>query len=85
MTIKQATAKEIAKHAEYIIPFMVIEECQLCHEKEELRAGVCWDCMPFAETDMKEVWEIANPAHRWPYVWSTGHAIARRLFRQQNG
>jgi len=85
VTIKEATRREIDKHAEYIIPLYVEQECQLCHTLTELRAGVCWDCMPLAETDMKEVWEIANPVHRWPYVWSVGHELIRLIFRQQNG
>jgi predicted amidophosphoribosyltransferase len=80
MTIKQAGDIEIARMAQYIIPPHIREDCNLCGAHTELRAGVCWACVDKAETDMQEVWEIRNPAHRWPYVWSAGHKVVHDTF-----
>lgn len=85
MTIKQAGQIEIAKHEEYVIPPYVEEKCNICHKMEELRAGLCFTCQSLGATDMKEVWEVSNPAHRWPYVWSTGWNIARAALRHMKG
>lgn len=55
--------------------------CHLCHRTTECRCGVCFDCKDLILTDRVEVWEIANPSHRWPYVYRLGMPNEIRLPR----
>ncbi len=68
MTLNQALEKEL-KRGMSVIASVKDAPCQVCGDLTELRAGVCWDCKEKIETDMIEVWEIADPQHRWPYVY----------------
>lgn len=85
MTIKEAGMIEVENHAEYVIPPYILETCQVCGNQQELRAGVCFACQYFCETDRRRVWLKDNPNRSWPYVWSTGWIIARSLLRHQKG
>ncbi len=68
MTLLQALSRELDRGMAVIA---VVENapCQVCDKTDELRAGTCFNCKDKIETDMIEVWEIANPLHRWPYVY----------------
>jgi hypothetical protein len=79
MTIREAGQIEIETMSVYIVPPFIAEECNVCHNNDELRAGVCYSCSFKCETDMKEVWERDNVFHRWPYVWSAGHSAVKKL------
>ncbi|MBO0799786.1 MAG: hypothetical protein J2P31_13275 [Blastocatellia bacterium] len=68
MNLKEAMNKEL-KRGKRIIYAARPSECHVCHKTAECRAGACFDCKDLIETDMINVWEIANPANQWPYVW----------------
>lgn len=68
MTLHEAYTREKARGRQVIYE-AIEEECHLCHKSDELRAGVCFECMELVETDMIEAWDRKDPTNRWPYVW----------------
>jgi hypothetical protein len=68
LTIDEALRRELDRGMR-IIAATKDAACNVCGQPRELRAGACFDCKDKVLTDMIEVWEIANPTHRWPYTW----------------
>ena len=68
MTFDEALERELNR-GHTIIGNTVDAPCHVCGTVTDLRAGACFDCKEKCETDMIEVWEIANPQNRWPYAW----------------
>ena len=73
MNIDEAIQREFER-GKKVIYVPVDESCNLCGRKDELRAGSCYFCKEFVETDMIEAWDRRNPTNRWPYVWITAPA-----------
>jgi len=68
MTLTQALEREMNRGT-FVSAVTVEAVCKVCGKTDMLRADTCFDCKEKVETDLIEVWEIANPAHRWPYAY----------------
>jgi hypothetical protein len=69
MTLREAFARELDREKRAWFPPKLLT-CRLCQLIDYRHAGVCFKCQHQVETDLVEVWEVAHPENRWPYVWT---------------